>query len=691
MKESRARFGWFWCNDEEMFPKDPSALDRKMGLYAQRGITHVILFGITHFRWGFRPHWDVIRNCLRRVCEAGHKFGIKVIEHHSAILSYYPATPDYRQRMENLFRMRFSSPDSWEGFREYQLDMTREDRKWIQIHGGTGKPIEAYGGFANCPSNDEFVEEYLKELEREYACGLDGIMTDDVQFFGPCGCESCRRKFRERTSYSLPEKEQWDAWFGDTRNPSFRAWMRFRHDMVREFHCKVKLHYEKLGKKMLRPNYVADALAANGACYCVEDAPALDWFFQECMFGSIIRYSFPGFYMEELHRRMVAERRKIPHMMMFYAEKPETLRFTWGLARLAGAMYTNAPRNAEELDETPLRNYEKEHAEELFDSQMMSSIAFLDSLENRHMDVAYEAGRLKFFLQSCFFRNIPCDLAGTEDEEKWKKYPVLCVMDLHLLRDKEIEKLLSYAENGGTLVLTGTSGILGDDGGDRSEEEWEKLWGFPRNHTPKEIMTYRKGKGKILTLGYAFGYPDTEEEAFCHLEKFPDLHRYGAVYKLMPMRKDCVGVWTARFTTGEPPVYNGEYDKGEEARNIVEKFLSDLAPLVLRCQVPDRVLAVPWKSADGKKIFVRLLNASGTLSGMEGKAVSHDDMPPFPAHTGEAWRFLVETGDAVAEKAEFETLSAAAVPLRTSRREDGKLEIFLPPEYLKDFGIIRIG
>ena len=47
MKESRARFGWFWCNDEEMFPKDPSALDRKMELYAQRGITHVILFGIT--------------------------------------------------------------------------------------------------------------------------------------------------------------------------------------------------------------------------------------------------------------------------------------------------------------------------------------------------------------------------------------------------------------------------------------------------------------------------------------------------------------------------------------------------------------------------------------------------------------------------------------------------------------------
>ena len=67
MKESTARFGWFWCNDEEMFPKDGSALDRKMELYAKRGITHVILFGVTHFRWAFRPHWDVIRDCLHRV------------------------------------------------------------------------------------------------------------------------------------------------------------------------------------------------------------------------------------------------------------------------------------------------------------------------------------------------------------------------------------------------------------------------------------------------------------------------------------------------------------------------------------------------------------------------------------------------------------------------------------------------
>ena len=176
---------------------------------------------------------------------------------------------------------------------------------------------------------------------------------------------------------------------------------------------------------MLRPNYVANALAVNSSGYCVDDLPDLHWIFQECMYGSIIRYSFPVFFMESLHRRMVAERRNIPHMLMFYAEHPDTLRFTWALAHLAGAMFTNAPHNVEELDETPLRKYEQAHAEELFDASMMSRIAFLDSLENRHQDVVYEAGRGKFWIQSCFFRNIPCDLVGTEDMGKWHRYSVL--------------------------------------------------------------------------------------------------------------------------------------------------------------------------------------------------------------------------------------------------------------------------
>lgn len=691
MKESTARFGWFWCNDEEMFPKDGSALDRKMELYAKRGITHVILFGVTHFRWAFRPHWDVIRDCLHRVCEAGHRHGIKVIEHHSAILSYYPATPEYESRMENFFRIRKSSPDSWAGFREYQLDMTRPDRKWIQIHGSTGKPVEAYGGFAICPSNDEFVEEYLKELEKEYDCGLDGIMTDDVQFFGPCGCDSCRRKFQERTSFILPEKEKWAEWFGNMQDPAFRAWMRFRHEIVREFHCKVKAHYEKLGRKMLRPNYVANALAGNSSGYCVDDLPELHWIFQECMYGSIIRYSFPVFFMESLHRRMVAERRNIPHMLMFYAEHPDTLRFTWALAHLAGAMFTNAPHNVEELDETPLRKYEQAHAEELFDASMMSRIAFLDSLENRHLDVAYEAGRGKFWIQSCFFSNIPCDLVGTEDTGKWHRYSVLCVIDLHLLREQEIRNLLAYAENGGTLVLTGTSGFLGDDGEIRNGEEWEKLWQIPQNHTASETMTWKKGKGKIITLGYAFGYPETDEEAYRHFERFSDFYKFGAVHTLMPMRKDCVGVWTARFSSEKTHVYNGEYSKGEKARDTVIKFLLGLTEMPICCQVPDLVLVTAWKSADGKNIFLRLLNASGTLKGMEGKTVSHEDMPPFPVHNREEWHFTVEIEENFEGKAEFETLSFGPVALRTVRMDSKKLNIFLPSGFLKDFGVIRIG
>jgi len=60
------RFGWFWYNDQEIFLDTQSDIDAKMKAMYEQGITHVITFSCTHFRWSFKPWWGKINECLKK-------------------------------------------------------------------------------------------------------------------------------------------------------------------------------------------------------------------------------------------------------------------------------------------------------------------------------------------------------------------------------------------------------------------------------------------------------------------------------------------------------------------------------------------------------------------------------------------------------------------------------------------------
>lgn len=696
-----ARFGWFWFNDEEIFYDSQADIDRKVARYAEQGITHLITFSCTHFRWSFKPFWPMINECIGKIVSAGHRYGIKIIEHHSSNLGFFPDTPENFAKFTGEMELRNSDPAHWPGLLEFISSPDTEQEQWVQISGRTGKPVITYGGHGRCFNHPDFRTAYLNYLESVYLLGVDGIMTDDVQYFreDSCACPHCRRLFREHFGFELPAPEKWDAWFGNMLDESFTSWLRFRFDSVRDFHKLVKEHYEGLGLKLLRPNYTSVALCPNLTAYITDDLPALDWIFQECCFSTIIRYTWPLYLLDQQHRRMMEKKRGIPSMMMFYAEREDQLIFTWGLARLCGALYTNTPEGESKMDERDLREFEKKYGFCLFHCSSMPAVGFVDSLDNRRFGASYEASRMKFWLQSCLFKNIPVELIDIKCPETWGNIPVLCVNEVHVLSEREISDLLEYARSGGILVVTGDSGCQDEALHLRTPQKTEALWNFTREAAPSEILEFPFGKGKIVRTGWSFGYPGTEEEKR-HL--FLELRTRFSVLspkEIFPLRKDIPELWLQRSyerPTLKSMPNNTLYFEGEAAREEVSAFLTRLAggksPFKTE-NLPEGVLAVPLRASGGNAFTIQLLNAAGTLKRGKEEVMSHSNPIPFPPLKGPDAFFSVRLPETLREKELwsvcFTAPGMAEYPLK-SYEDERALRIEFPLNLLKTCGMILI-
>lgn len=488
-----ACFGFFWYNDEEIFKFTEEDFEKKAARFAEAGINIVITFSCTHFRWTMRPYWKLINNTLKKVVEACHKYGILVVEHHSSHLTFDPLNEEDWGYMERILNKRGSSINSWKGI----LDYINSDPKingytlstFRQIDGRTGKWARTgYHGYGMCFNNPNYRKEYFAYLEEVYNTGIDGIMTDDVQWFGgthgrfnethACTCQYCRELFQDQTGYELPEPgEDWNRFYGDYENQIFLAWKKFKCDSIVNFHKEVNSHFKSLGREMLRPYYVSDVLYSNPTAYAFDSiVQLLDWIFQENTFSSIIRYSWPMFAMEAAHRYALASRYNIPSMSMFYPDRVDNFYFTWALAKSWGQLYLATPEGHDLTDiEKKYRDFEKQHKDLLKNQIKKAEIAFYFSLKTR--DLVKDSARINMsslvrWMQSAYFTNKCFDMVFENDMlSKLKEYPLIVLANVSMLSDEEYSKLIEYVASGGKLLITGIPGERDIDGRKRSQEE----------------------------------------------------------------------------------------------------------------------------------------------------------------------------------------------------------------------------
>ena len=82
------KFTFFWYNQREIFEWSQSDFDHQAKQLAEAGITGVMTFSVTHFRWTYHKYKREILEALRKLTAACHKYNITVEEHHSCHLTY---------------------------------------------------------------------------------------------------------------------------------------------------------------------------------------------------------------------------------------------------------------------------------------------------------------------------------------------------------------------------------------------------------------------------------------------------------------------------------------------------------------------------------------------------------------------------------------------------------------------------
>ncbi|MFA7672931.1 MAG: hypothetical protein WCY62_03655, partial [Clostridia bacterium] len=449
------------------------------------GINILIGFSCTHFRWSFYRYWDQINACIGKIVKACKKYGIMYIEHHSSHLTFNPLIEEDYTFMNSMMEKRGSSVSDWPHMTEDATNDFSVNGKMIstfrQISGRSGKwGITNYRGYGMCFNNPDYRKAYTDYLASLYALGIDGIMTDDIQYFGndrmgwkafnACTCEHCRRLFREKTGYEIPQPDKWEDFYWNFKDPVFVAWKRFKDESTLDFVYYIKAHYEKLGYKPYRPNYISAIIDTNKtACPFEKCSDIWDCVFQENGTGCVIKESYLSFALEALHRYNMARKNKVPSMSMFYPCTQDAVYFTWALSKSWGQLYSNCSGEGAtvEIDEKTVRAFETKHISSYTAPVKITDLAFLFSFDTRDYSDGCETHQADFsrWLEASYLSGIATDMmfenAGYKEFEKHKR--IVCAHTV-MLSDTVLKKLKKYVKLGGHLITIGDFAKYKPDG-----------------------------------------------------------------------------------------------------------------------------------------------------------------------------------------------------------------------------------
>ena len=504
-------FCWFWCHDDEVFFYSEEDFERRAKELADSGITVVMTFSLTHFRMGYYPYWKELNESLSKLVRACHKWGIRVVEHHSASLTSRILDEGGWEKLDGELIGRskgVAKYDNWKKiFPFLTYDYTIDDvdiRTFMQIDGRTGEYARnRYGTFSACYNNPDYRKIYFDYMKSVVETGIDGIMNDDVQFFGDehaCTCEYCRKLFKEKTGYDLPTPENWSEFAGNYDNPAYIAWKKFKFDSTEQFYRDLGEFYRKLGVQLMRPNYSSCVLKQNPTCYPFDCCTDLwDFIFQENCNADIMKESYMDFMAEAVHRFAAGRERGVPTMSMFYPDRPDSVYFSWALARSWGQIYTGTATGVDITPmEFPYRKFEKKYLRFYTAPKKISDLAFYFSRKTRD----FTANTFKRFMrhmigsmQAAYVSGFRLDMVMEEDSlESLLRHKTIVLSYVAMLSESEIAKFTEYVRAGGKLIILGDFALYDENGRMRTEEETMNLFGVPLTVNQKVAL----GKGEIF-------------------------------------------------------------------------------------------------------------------------------------------------------------------------------------------------
>ncbi len=602
-----ANLSWFWLNDEQIFRYTQEDFDRQAQMLKDNGVTDVENFGITHFRLTFYPYWKDIIEAIRKVVIACHKVGLRVHEHASSHLTFAFLSPNGWKQFENM-RATYSSGghisyDTWKKIfpfltTDFMIE-GKDIRTFLQIDGATGEPVvNRYGAYAMCFNNPDYREIYFNHMKDVCKTGIDGIMNDDIQYFGEnaCACEHCRKKFFEKTGYTLPSPENWDKFINNYDDPVFVAWKMFKFESTAEMYRDLTKLYESEGVSLMRWNYASTVVRENNSFYSFDRCLDMwDVIMQENCFSSVMKESYPDYFAESVHRFAAAERYGVPSMSLFYPDRPDNVYFAWALSRSWGQMYTGTHEGHDISNlEKPYRDFEKEYARYYKLPKKYRDLSFYFSLKTRDCipDPHEYSYRLMAGIQGAYFSNLGVDMVMEDDSvEELCRHKLIVAPNVLVLDDIELAKLGEYVKQGGILFISGEFATRRSDVSTRCDKEIFDALGcaFAKNATTDF------GNGRIIHTS-----------------------------KQIPTELFQEWVWAERRQE-IPESGSAIPSKREAQRECIKEMFADVigSPKVLVSCENEDVLATAFKVSDA--LGIHLMNHKNTVSKTEG-TVWHSDI-----------------------------------------------------------------
>ena len=488
-----------WFNWEELDFPNPGVEERirnKVAAAAAAKVELAVVFGF-HFRWDFIYNFDLVHKLLAFTVNEYHKYGIKVIDHHSAVLNYRPR--NWQDRKDNFDRNHHHVPMTPDPaiindlyYAGKQLNSFRQ----LRVDDNTPLFLPSYHCEVFCTNNPDFRHAYKAYVQRLFAeTKIDGLMCDDVGHYGrwgACGCPHCRAKYRLATGKTLPPASDFSFW-GNYENPDFRIWVTQHIGDGRDFLAMVR--------DVIPKDAILTSCCSSSA-YRYNDCVGLDMSVWEDSLNTVMLEMCGNISGEKnsIESRIpdmqlnggIAERKNIPCLGLGYAFFPDEGFRTWSLNKffnsdswisthkarcgLTFAQQCELPDEPEIVHEA--YNFDAKYPElsELSDT---AQVAVYFSSASRNFNGSFNDDYVNGFsitIKTLYRKNIVSNVICRLPQDS-SKIKVLLLIDCDCLSQNERHQLDNYLACGGIIIAIGLCGGRNINGDALNENAYLKKFG----------------------------------------------------------------------------------------------------------------------------------------------------------------------------------------------------------------------
>ena len=651
---------------------DPAVLERKLDELQKEGATALMVSGM-HSRHTYKGSLRRGQEMFRRIAEAAHRRGLKVIDHHDATLLW---------NLDSGFRvMAERTPETVLGL------------------------IDLMPNAQFCILNPVFTRAYRDYLLEQVRNGVDGFQGDELTFYEHgCGCQHCRAAFYEDTGWQLPMNEL-DKRLFNMKDPLWKYFLEWRKAKVgnwwAEFRREAKAINPDLTLCMYSTHYgfTSNYATLRLGLDLTELGRAINFFGTEIMTRNCLqsgRALLPYRKMKNLLRTAFGT----PIWGWIYGGTHATNYFGWAACNMtAQSGLCSVPEKDKGADffafEATDDNMDRSKAENI------AKVALLFSSHSRDWQFGISQLAEMFGLaQTLEELHVPYEFIGdmSVTAAQLAKYDVLFLGSNSCISDQELKVVQDFARKGGTVHLA-TYAAMGDEMGfPRRRWPFADLFGF----TPKPQGSY----GQIVKMGttpkvssarplaakqYSFvgpAKPGTTSALY-------GFNAAGRAYPVLFEKPFGKGRVYYQSTTLPAALCCAEGSFGKKWNFELDEGLAELARACYlrvigearywRTNAPAKVYTTLYRQGDA--IAVHFLNGTGANYKKDDVMTFDNPEPPWPA-LPEDITFTLPCAKAARVYAVSPDFSGQK-PLRFALSE-GKLSVTLPKELLKAYTIVWI-